>query len=295
MSTSLAEGLKAYRDRDLESLLERKKLHLVLDLDHTLIHSREKTKLTLGDKQLILNPNLTLPEILNGTYLVKLRPGVDVFLRKVSTMFDLSIFTMGSENYAKLIKNLLEDFDNGVQFREVLSREDCQVSKKKTLDMFLSHERVVVIVDDTDHVWMNSSHNEANLVKIAPYNFFTSRGVSNPCSKLEGVDVQFLYQSMDEELARVLAILRSVHDGFYGGLDCVDRDVRQVLKLVRECEEHKRGGREGGEEVNARKGKRSYEASFDQPMDSSAAAKRYKACNNVIDLRLRHMLRILMP
>ncbi|XP_074288112.1 RNA polymerase II C-terminal domain phosphatase-like 4 [Silene latifolia] len=213
------EEINFFRDCDFENLLWREKLHLVLDLDHTLIHARCKTLLTLEDKQRIRNCKHKLHKISKGTHVVKLRPGVDLFLREASTMFDLSIFTMGKRPYTERISRLLEDCcGNEFRFGKVVSREDCAIKGQKSIDIVMSDERVVVIVDDTRGVWMS---NEANLVQIAPYNFFTTNQTDTQ-PKLEGLEGA---GAMDEELARVLRTLRSIHSVFFYGHDAaLDKD-----------------------------------------------------------------------
>ncbi|KAL9243082.1 hypothetical protein vseg_017012 [Gypsophila vaccaria] len=270
------------RDNDLDCLLFFKKLHLVLDLDHTLIHSIKPSLLALHSKQ-YPNSNPILHRLLHGNVHVKFRPGVVAFLNELRGMYNLSIFTMGSKAYGKAMAKLLEDCGDGFHFREVLGREDCVVRGRKTLEKVLSHERVILIVDDTEEVW-RPSYCETNLIKIEPYRFFSSEGGGvEKEEEEEGV--------MDGELARVLRTLKSVHGAFYKGgegdvmggedcveVDCSDRDVREVLKLVRE-EEMKSGDGGGGCLGMAMNGKRSYgDYSFDQP-----AVKKYKT-GHLVDL-----------
>ncbi|KAK9669577.1 hypothetical protein RND81_13G141100 [Saponaria officinalis] len=277
MMEKFEEFLNNFRDHDLDVLIFFKKLNLVLDLDHTLLHAIKTSLLTLEDKQLI-NPN-KLHGILNGALLVKFRPGVEAFLNEVSTMFNLSIFTMANQAYAKAVATLLEGHGNGFHFREVLSREDCVTWRKKTLELMMSHERVTLIVDDTEDVWRDGkkpSYCETNLIKIAPYWFFPTKGVED-----EG--------AMDEELARVLRTLRSVHGAFYGGgddlnedgdeVDYSNRDVREVLKSIRE--EEPKGDDDGSRiEINR---KRSHGDCFEQSLNVCEPAKRLKT-DTVVNL-----------
>ncbi|XP_074288114.1 RNA polymerase II C-terminal domain phosphatase-like 5 [Silene latifolia] len=137
---------------------------------------------------------------------------------------------MGNRPYAKRISRLLEDCcGNEFRFGKVLSKEDCATKGLKSIDDILCDERVVVIVDDTWQVWMG---NEANLVSIRRYNFFTSnRTDSQP--KSGGVEVE---GAMDEELARVLRTLRLIHRVFYGHNDALVKDevdVREVIDVFR--------------------------------------------------------------
>ena len=91
--------------------------------------------------------------------------------------------------------------------------------KQKTLDVVLAHERVVLIVDDTEEVW-GHSHKD-NLIKIAPYNFFIRTDTPQVDLDLLG-EVKSVSRftddedEEDEELIRVLRTLTEVYNGFYG-------------------------------------------------------------------------------
>ncbi|XP_021740674.1 RNA polymerase II C-terminal domain phosphatase-like 4 [Chenopodium quinoa] len=213
------DAIRRVRDRDLETLLKRKKLHLVLDLDNTLIHTK---KVNLKDrKKNKMGKDDDVFEILGGDWLVKLRPGTCHFLERVSTMFDLSIYTMAEQSYAREVGKLLEAnmgvFDNNFCFTRVISKEHGTKSDRKGLDVVLSYERVVLNVDDCEEVW---GEHKANLIQIKPYNFFNQK------SPLED----------DQDLARVLEVLSTVYNVFYDKKDrnFSGKDVRQVLENVRD-------------------------------------------------------------
>ncbi|VFQ78904.1 unnamed protein product [Cuscuta campestris] len=95
-----SSGRRDDKEALMQSLLGRKKLHLVLDLDHTLVHCVPVSKLTVQDSanvemMMIKNPAAGDTHLLDGGALVlKLRPGVRSFLEKASTMFDLSIYIL---------------------------------------------------------------------------------------------------------------------------------------------------------------------------------------------------------
>uniref|UniRef100_A0A803MST6 protein-serine/threonine phosphatase n=1 Tax=Chenopodium quinoa TaxID=63459 RepID=A0A803MST6_CHEQI len=138
-------------------LLNRKKLHLVLDLDHTLIHAR-KIKKSCQHRQNIramMYDDISEFQLSNGNeFVAKLRPGVHEFLEKVSTMFDLSILcTMGKREYAHKV---VEKLCGLGKFLWVISREDCVKAKQKMLDVVLSCREATLVVDDTESVWEES-------------------------------------------------------------------------------------------------------------------------------------------
>jgi len=65
-------------------------------------------------------------------------------------MFDLSVFTKGSRDYAEAVAYVLDP--EGLQFGQgwwrVMSREDCFMGRQKRLDVVLAPDGVVLIVGD---------------------------------------------------------------------------------------------------------------------------------------------------
>ncbi|KAK3036517.1 hypothetical protein RJ639_030958 [Escallonia herrerae] len=92
----------------MEMLFLLRKLILVLDLDHTLLHSIVRTE----------EENLASQTETDGLYaaesigvLTKLRPGVRAFLKEASNMFELYIFTKACRPYALEMAKLLDPKD----------------------------------------------------------------------------------------------------------------------------------------------------------------------------------------
>ncbi|XP_074276856.1 RNA polymerase II C-terminal domain phosphatase-like 4 [Silene latifolia] len=248
------------RDQDSEAVLGQKKLNLILDLDNTLLHAKRTKKLTLEDKRRVRNDSCELHEVEDGSKLVKLRPGVHEFLKKASDMFELSIYTMGTRDYAHTMADLLslgsnQDGRSSMFWKKIISREDCTHEGQKGLDIVLSDRRNVLIVDDRKDVWEESCR--ANVIKIAPYCFFEDE------KRKREVDNELI--AMDDELKRVLSTLTLVHQMFYednngdGDGEYMRRDVRQVLERVRDHEEQKKkddeesSRRKRSEEAKARR------------------------------------------
>ncbi|VFQ81466.1 unnamed protein product [Cuscuta campestris] len=218
----------------------RKKVHLVLDLDHTLVHCVPVSKLTLQEysasmqkKTMMISRNPTAAgdtHLLDGGALVlKFRPGVRSFLEEASAMFDLSIYTMGTRHYAnqvaaRLVRHASRGGGGLLSFVKVISREDCTVAKQKGLDVVPSHRRAVLVVDDKPKVWAREDRD--NVVTISPYYFF---GLNKG-----GKDEE---EEEDKgELSRVLGVLKEVHSRFFHQLEegeGGERDVAQILKRVR--------------------------------------------------------------
>lgn len=179
------EEMNRFRDDYMQRLLSKKKLHLLLDLDHTLVHTILFETLTPIERKRIEKIDDAY-KIFDGKYVVKLRSGLCEFLKEVSTMFDVSIYTMGSRFYAEGAIKLLKIETVFPKHSWVISREDCIIDGQKALDVVLSHKKVAVIVDDTEEVWEESCLN--NLIKIRRYKFFPVE---------EGIE------ELDNELARI--------------------------------------------------------------------------------------------
>ncbi|XP_074276857.1 RNA polymerase II C-terminal domain phosphatase-like 4 [Silene latifolia] len=227
------------RDQDSQAVLGQKKLNLILDLDNTLLHAKRTKKLTLEDKRRVRKDSCELHEVEDGSKLVKLRPGVHEFLKKASDMFELSIYTMGTRDYAHTMADLLslaanQDGRSSMFWKRIISREDCTHEGQKGLDIVLSDRRNVLIVDDREDVWEESCR--ANVIKIAPYCFFEDE------KRKREVDNEIV--TTDDELKRVLSTLSMIHQMFYednnGDVEYMKRDVRQVLERVRDHEQQKK-------------------------------------------------------
>lgn len=177
-----------------------RKLTLVLDLDHTLLHTQRACQEWHPDAAQDLHH---LPAL---DVITKLRPGVRDFLREAASMYHLHIYTMGHRLYARAIADILDP--NGTLFGgRVTSRCDMHGATTKDLDCIHADERKTVVVDDTPEVW---PHHRQNVMQVPRY--------------------QFLDEGVDEDgsvLLNVLGVLRDVH-GFYWYLD-----ARIVLSAVR--------------------------------------------------------------
>ncbi|CAH2070004.1 unnamed protein product [Thlaspi arvense] len=206
--------------------LNDKKLHLVLDLDHTLLHTVMVSKLSEEEKYLIgeVDSREDLWRFNSGhssEFLIKLRPFLREFLEEANKMFGMYVYTMGDRDYAETVLKLIDP--EKVYFGErVITREDSPYMK--TLDLVLVDECGVVIVDDTPQVWPDHKN---NLLQITKYNYFRDRTSG---------DLKYAEEKRDEShkegsLASVLKVLREVHQGFFR--DGVERDLISVSKDVR--------------------------------------------------------------
>ena len=176
-------------DEAKRRLLASKKLSLVVDLDQTIIHATVDP--TVADWQKDeQNPNHEAVKDVRSfllkddgpggrgcSYYIKLRPGLKDFLEKVSKIYELHIYTMGTRAYAKNITEII-DPDRKVFGDRILSRDESGSMTAKTLHrLFPVDTKMVVIIDDRGDVWKWSP----NLIKVTPYDFFVGIGDINSC------------------------------------------------------------------------------------------------------------------
>ncbi|XP_071723872.1 RNA polymerase II C-terminal domain phosphatase-like 5 [Rutidosis leptorrhynchoides] len=104
----------AYSETLTSNLVRNKKLHLVLDIDHTLIHAVSHDQPRPEDidffkqNQKIFEGSLFTFECESTTFLVKLRPLVRTFLEQANSLFEMSLYTRGTKMYARSIAKLLD-------------------------------------------------------------------------------------------------------------------------------------------------------------------------------------------
>ncbi|KAL8711104.1 MAG: hypothetical protein Q9220_004485 [cf. Caloplaca sp. 1 TL-2023] len=181
--------VEAYRleNEAKRRLLASKKLSLVVDLDQTVIQACVEP--TIGDWMSNPdNPNheavkdvreFQLVEDAAGTrgcwYYIKLRPGLAEFLDRMSRLYEMHIYTMGTRGYAQKIAQII-DPDRKYFGDRILSRDESGSLVAKNLQrLFPVDTNMVVIIDDRGDVWKWSD----NLIKVTPYDFFVGIGDIN--------------------------------------------------------------------------------------------------------------------
>ncbi|AED96467.1 putative protein-serine/threonine phosphatase [Arabidopsis thaliana] len=214
-----------------------KKLHLVLDLDHTLLHTVMISNLTKEETYLIEEEDSREDlRRLNGGYssefLIKLRPFVHEFLKEANKMFSMYVYTMGDRDYAMNVLNLIDP--EKVYFGDrVITRNESPYIK--TLDLVLADECGVVIVDDTPHVWPD---HKRNLLEITKYNYFSDKTRHDVKYTKSYAEEKRDESRNDGSLANVLKVIKQVYEGFFSGgvekdLDIDSKDVRLLLHDAR--------------------------------------------------------------
>ncbi|KMU79055.1 RNA polymerase 2 subunit A C-terminal domain containing protein phosphatase [Coccidioides immitis RMSCC 3703] len=168
-------------------LLSSRKLSLVVDLDQTIIHATVDPTVAEWQEDKT-NPNHEAvkdvrafqlvddgPGMRGCWYYIKLRPGLEDFLRSISSLYELHIYTMGTRAYAQNIANIV-DPDRKIFGDRILSRDESGSLTAKNLQrLFPVDTKMVVIIDDRGDVWNWSD----NLIRVHPYDFFVGIGDIN--------------------------------------------------------------------------------------------------------------------
>ena len=121
MTVSEREGMRLARE-DTQRLQKLKKLSLVLDLDHTLVHATSDTRARQYAQSETDVRSLVLPLVLDNqtqvlvTHYVKLRPHVKEFLQDAHEFYEVGVYTAGTRQYAEQITMLLARHVIGAEY-----------------------------------------------------------------------------------------------------------------------------------------------------------------------------------
>lgn len=169
-------------------LLDAKKLTLIVDLDQTVIHTTCERTIAewKADPE---NPNHDAVKDVEGFqladdnvanvaanwYYVKKRPGLQDFFDRVSTKYEMHVYTMATRAYAQAVCKII-DPERKYFGDRILSRDENYTDKLKSLQrLFYHNTSMVVIIDDRADVWQYSPH----LVRVPVFNFFPGAGDIN--------------------------------------------------------------------------------------------------------------------
>ncbi|ORY28173.1 hypothetical protein BCR39DRAFT_535875 [Naematelia encephala] len=108
-------------------------------------------------------------------YYTKPRPGLGAFMKAMSALYEMHVYTMGTRTYADAIVNIV-DPDGTFFGGRILSRDESGSFSSKSLKrLFPTDQSMVVVIDDRSDVWGDCP----NLVKVIPYDFFVGIGDIN--------------------------------------------------------------------------------------------------------------------
>ncbi|KAH6677217.1 FCP1-like phosphatase-like protein [Halenospora varia] len=171
-------------------LLKHRKLSLVVDLDQTIIHACIEP--TVGEWQSDpTSPNYEAVKDVRSfqlnddgprglasgcNYYIKMRPGLKEFLEKISQIYELHVYTMGTRAYAINIAKIVDPEKRLFGDRIISRDENGNMTAKSLARLFPVDTKMVVIIDDRADVWPK---NRPNLIKVLAYDFFLGIGDIN--------------------------------------------------------------------------------------------------------------------
>lgn len=228
------EEAERLREETKRKALRAKRLMLVLDLDHTLLHSTRMTDVSEHDAKvlhgMLEKQSTDAPMLFHLGHMnmwTKFRPGIREFLEKAKALFDLHVFTMGDKLYAKEMAKILDP--SGSLFRgRVASSSDANSDMMKDLDVLLGSDDMMVILDDTIGVWPK---HKANVIQMKRYLFFPACAVKFGASGSSYLEVGGDEDAKTGALACALHVLERSHAMFFEGGS--HQDIRECMATLR--------------------------------------------------------------
>lgn len=147
-----------------KQLNKSKKMILILDLDQTIIH----TTLYQIDCDFIFSLG-------SAVFYVKMRPYLNTFLKRISKLFEIHIYTMGTREYAVEICKFI-DPDKAYFGDRIVSRSENLNEMKKSIERITCISKNVIILDDRADVW---NYNK-NLLLIRPFWYRNKIDINDP-------------------------------------------------------------------------------------------------------------------
>lgn len=218
------EGI-IYDSKEQNDLLRRRKLHLLVDLDQTLVHTTD-SKMDIPVISDIISYQLTP---VSATFHTKIRPGVKKFLTNLYPFYQFYLVTFGDRLYAETIAKIIDPNKTFFSHR-ILSRNECLSLTDKSVNLsslFPSGDSLVCIIDDREDVWNSAP----NLVQVKPYTWFKDIGdINDPLLPSRDENYRVITNDhpvdTDQYLVQLESILKKIHTEFYTAYDqwSIDRD-----------------------------------------------------------------------
>lgn len=160
------EAVAMHREK-MRALETQRKLILVLDLDQTILHTVCNASPPRGAVGFTID---------GCRYCVKLRPNLGHMLERVSKLYEIHVYTMGTRAYAEKIVEAVDP--SGRYFHDrIITRDENQGLLVKSLSRLFPHRhRNIVILDDRADVWNYCE----NLVLIRPFWYFNRVDINDP-------------------------------------------------------------------------------------------------------------------
>ncbi|KAL0249519.1 hypothetical protein GEMRC1_004749 [Eukaryota sp. GEM-RC1] len=162
LSISATEAAKRAADQR-SKLISSRRLTAVLDLDHTLLHctavpftNLSKIPFSQSDLEQASTPSapVTFFDLDGFRYFLQIRPFAREFIKKLSTVFDVYVFTMGTRAYAFRCLHHLQVLSE-IPESHVFSRDDVdsKTGRKTIIRIFPTGTTMTIILDDNFPVW----------------------------------------------------------------------------------------------------------------------------------------------
>lgn len=172
--------MRELTERNSAALCRERKLLLVLDLDHTVIHATVDSKVkNLVHKDAFRDSlfEIKLPGSGNAgsqSHFVKLRPYAREFIKSLNEFFQIQVFTWGLRHYAEQVVRILDPEDEIIKSR-IVSRDDVfdpsdpsghrELQQKELSRLFPCDEKMAIIIDDDPRVWSKVPRNLMRIPK----------------------------------------------------------------------------------------------------------------------------------
>ncbi|CAI5708459.1 unnamed protein product [Peronospora farinosa] len=209
---------KKFDSDNIRRQLGAKKLSLVLDLDHTLLHA-VRVDDVVGEIVKTDGIHFFFIPGLAQQHVVKLRPGLTEFLTELSVLYDLFIYTHGTRLYAEQIVKII-DPDETYFMNRIVARTDTPDMLHKSLKLLFPScdDSMILVLDDRIDVWKD---NEWNVFLIEPYHYFKCTSEINNASGrgVAGLEDSEAEAREDRHLAQSTTVLKHVHEAFYAGYE----------------------------------------------------------------------------
>ncbi|KAH9259299.1 hypothetical protein BASA81_002342 [Batrachochytrium salamandrivorans] len=224
------------------NMFTAKKLSLVLDLDHTLLHCTDDPRA----QSFLRRPHVYAFELDGKAMFLKPRPGLHHFLQIMQQHYEMHVYTAGTRPYALKVCSIIDP--RGEFFHDrIVSRDDnpeLSADDKRISRLFPVDDSMVAIVDDRREVW-HKAGSDRNLVTCQAYYYFLGmhevNNSSDPVNEPPAGQQQQEEESKDVGLAKVEEVLLALHGDFYGEedgsglqkqLDGNGKDVKEILKRL---------------------------------------------------------------
>jgi len=217
---------KKIEDENIQRLKKSVKLSLVLDLDNTLLHSTSNYELKKSKptSQWTEVYDFTLNRVpFSGKQLTKLRPGLAQFLEEASKLFEIHIFTQGTQEYANAVTSIIDPqhkyFMNVFSYNNCVLNASGDLMTKNLKVLFPYDDSMVVIVDDRVDVWESFY---ISVIKVFKYVFFSTQ--ENQVTQESNTE--------DNHLAHIIKVLKHIHTEFYYNdtVTSVPKDVKLIIE-----------------------------------------------------------------